>query len=134
MKKRIVILTLGLLAGVGFAADLELTAAARYNKNRQQISKSYVASISITGANLNSGTITVGITDSQVPLGGVTTNGWFIGRNMDFTNYIQLGLDGTNYLIRANPGEMFLFRVNSTNVHWKANTAPCVVDFSLFEN
>ena len=88
---------------------------------------------------------TVTTTAAAVPLNSVSANGICYAKNLDPTNYVEIGvyISSTFYpLIRlaANgvgnvSGEVAIFRVSpSATLYWKANTASCQVQLRLYQN
>jgi hypothetical protein len=69
---------------------------------------------------------------------GVTTNGWVIGRNLDATNFIEVGIQqgGVFYpLVRANAGEPFLFRLaQGITPYARANTAAVDLEYNVLND
>ena len=88
----------------------------------------------------NSGVMNVPTTanGTALPLGDVTTAGCLYLKNLDSTNYVQFGVRnaGTLYVTgRLNPGEVAWFRIDAgSTLYLIANTAPCKVQFYLFNN
>lgn len=106
-----------------------------------------------TGVNqsLNPGATTVTPTTSQfsaeaytvpttsggvaIPLGSITTLGYFMVKNLDASNYIQIltAVSGTVFC-RVKPGETsgpFFFDPSITAPAWVAHTANCKATFML---
>lgn len=78
--------------------------------------------------------VSVGTGDETLDLGDVATNGWFFARNLDLTNYVDLGLDGSAYGIRLREGGGFcLLQWNGAAIHAKANTGACKIEYLLIE-
>lgn len=72
---------------------------------------------------------------TAIPLGSVTTPGWFLAVNRDPTNYVQvLNAVNGNALAKMMPGEPCLFRFAGAAPAMIANGAPCVVEYLLLNN
>ena len=73
-----------------------------------------------------------------VLLGDITTAGCFIARNLDSTNYVELGIQngGTFYpLLRLNAGEAMVARfAQSITPYARANTANVNLDIEILSN
>lgn len=73
-----------------------------------------------------------------LPVGGVTTSGVIYLKNLDDTNYVQLGtqVSGTFYpVLRLKPGDIAVWRLDPTaTLRLLANTAACNVAYSLFQD
>jgi len=78
----------------------------------------------------------IGTTEESIgTFGDLTTEGWCYIRNLDATNYVQVGFSTTVYGIRLEAGEMALFRCEpSLTLYLKANTAACDVRVVVFED
>lgn len=76
---------------------------------------------------------TIGTTEEALALGDVATDGGaFYARNLDATNYVEIGLTGS-YVIKLLPGEYcYLSGVSSRALYAKANTAAVALAYSLF--
>jgi hypothetical protein len=67
--------------------------------------------------------------------GDVTTEGWCYMRNLDTTNYVQIGFSTAVYGIRLEAGETAQFRCEpSLTMYLKANTAACEVEIFVAED
>jgi hypothetical protein len=70
----------------------------------------------------------------------VATLGWCIGRNLDPTNFVEIGRDsGGTFLplVRVNAGEPFCFRLAqgiAATLHARANTGACDVEFNILND
>lgn len=105
-----------------------------FAKNGARIERQLSDQITVTGAAMQAGVISVGTSDETVAKGDVGTIGVVYVHNMDATNYISVGSDGTNYPLKIKAGEVQVFRWNATDIHVKANTAACRLEFILVED
>lgn len=70
----------------------------------------------------------------------LTTLGWLIGRNLDATNYFEIGRDsGGTFLplVRVNAGEPFCFRLAqgiAATLFARANTAAVDAEFNVLND
>lgn len=68
-------------------------------------------------------------TGTQITTTGITTPGWAYVKNLDGTNFVEVGpvSGGVFYpMVKLKPGEEFPFRFASGAAIWiKANTAAC---------
>lgn len=71
----------------------------------------------------------IGTTEESITsFGDVTTEGWCVLKNLDTTNYVQVGFSTTVYGIRLEATEHAVFRMEpSADLFLKANTAACKV-------
>lgn len=91
----------------------------------------------ITGKLFVKGTVSVGIAESAIPLGGIGSLGWGVFKNNDPTNFVSIRVGtGGSKIIKLKPGECAVFRfgVDITAPYWIADTAACIVDYMILEN
>jgi len=66
--------------------------------------------------------------ESITSFGDVSTEGWCVLKNLDSTNYVQVGPATTSYMIRLEATEHAVFRLEpGADLFLKANTASCKV-------
>ncbi len=89
--------------------------------------------ITITGDTPVSVVQSIGTSDETLALGEIATLGWLIAKNLDATNYLQLGHTSGTYSIKLKAGEFCSFRVGSgmTAIHALANTGACLLQYLL---
>lgn len=80
----------------------------------------------------------VGTSEESMPVGDVGTLGRFYMKNLDSTNYVDIGPDSGGSMVgcvRLKPGEEHWFR-SKPGVTWKgqANTAACKVQIKICED
>lgn len=90
--------------------------------------------ISVSGSKFVHAVQSIGTSDEALGIGEITTPGVVMARNIDSTNYVELGADGTNYVVKLLAGESAFFRIDGTAIHAKANTAACLVEFLVIDN
>ena len=82
--------------------------------------------------------VTVGTTEEVVPGGDISTLGWFVGRNLDTTNFVTVGASTGGAMVpfqRVEPGEPFSYRREpGTILRWKADTAAVQIQQYLYED
>lgn len=79
--------------------------------------------------------VDVGTTEETLSLGDVSTEGWIVMRNLDSSNYIQLGFSTGVYGIRMEAGEVACFRMNpGLTIYAKANTSACKLQVIALED
>lgn len=80
------------------------------------------------------GTVTIGTTEETVSLTELGNEGLAVLINLDATNYVDIGSAAGNYTLRLLPGEPQLVRlVPGLTLRARANAAPCLVAFNIFE-
>ncbi len=115
------------------ANELSVTASASETKNGATFSATYTKTITITGDTPVSVVQSIGTSDETLALGEIATLGWLIAKNLDATNYLQLGHTSGTYSIKLKAGEFCSFRVGSgmTAIHALANTGACLLQYLL---
>ena len=102
-----------------------------------------INSVSVTQAAIggNGGVQEIGFAAHEaLALGDVGTEGWLIVRNIDDTNFVDLGVDvaaAFEPFIRLEPGEPALFRLSKdagATPYAQADTAAVKVEFMLLED
>lgn len=75
----------------------------------------------------------IGTTEEAIALGDVASDGGaFYARNLDATNFVEIGLTGS-YVIKLKPGEFcFLSGVSDKDLYARANTAAVKLAYALF--
>jgi len=99
------------------------------------------AAINITQSSIGyvSGIVSVGTAGENLAFPDISTLGVLVGRNLDGTNYVELGLStstgSTGKLgMKILAGEPFFFRLKpGINVRAKANTAAVDLERHLYE-
>jgi len=82
------------------------------------------------------GVVSVTTSDATVALANVSTPGYLFVKNLDSTNYVEIGptSGGIVPFIRLRAGEFAVFRVAaSATIRAQANTATCKVLFACLE-
>jgi hypothetical protein len=76
----------------------------------------------------------IGTSEETLGVGGLSTRGWLYIRNLDATNYVQLGFATGAYGCRLKAGEFALFRAEAAaDIYLKANTAAVNVQYRWLE-
>ena len=117
------------------ANELTLTASMLFDKGG--VTPKLTASIqaTITGDAYTRGVQTVGTTEEELVQGAdLGTPGFVMIKNLDATNYVEIGATTGVYGIKLKAGEFALYRHNSATVFAKANTTACNVEFFIVED
>ena len=137
---------IGLLVGVAvslFASDITANLTLKVDKGYLSTTKSVSLSAWITNAAPNvaggSATISTNTVGTALPLGSVVTNGWAWFRNLDASNYVEIGVQdvNTNFLplIRLNYGDATVTRLaQGVTPCARANVASVVLEYQIFDN
>ncbi len=93
-------------------------------------------SIDVTGTKHTRIRQTIGTSEEALDLGDIATGGYFVARNCDDTNYVELrsGTGATDF-VRLNAGEACAFRISpdAAAPYAIANTASVELEFCLVE-
>lgn len=84
----------------------------------------------------NPGTIVVETSAAAIPFTGLTSPGWIWMRNLDDTNFVEVGPDDDGTFvpcITLLPGEVALFRFAGGTLKARADTAPCRLHVQALE-
>ena len=112
---------------------ITISASLKFAANKATGSLSTSFSADQTGDFYQQAIQEVGTGDENLDQGDVGTIGWAAVRNMDETNYVDIGSDGILYPIRLQPGKGFVAPWNAAEIHAKAHTASCKVEYLLIE-
>lgn len=80
--------------------------------------------------NYITGTQTIGTSEETLDVGDVSSSGLIVVKNLDDTNYVEIGLTGS-YPIKLKPGQFCVFPPTGT-IYALANSADCDVEFYVF--
>jgi hypothetical protein len=84
------------------------------------------------------GTKSIGFAAHEaIALGSVATPGWAYFKNVDATNYIQLGTDSSGAFIafaKLKPGEFCILRLATAAPYAKANTAAVKLTYEIYDD
>jgi hypothetical protein len=118
------------------ATQLTTTVTITYSKNGVSFSEAIVSTTEdLTGGGIASGIASVATSAAAIPLGGVTTPGgvaYF--KNLNATNYIEIGFDSSGFVAIAKllPGQVALIPLSAAP--WaKANTAACLLQYKIMD-
>lgn len=87
------------------------------------------------GTDFVSGTQQIGTTEEQISWSSdIGDEGWMVIRNLDPTNYVQVGFATGVYGMRIYPGQFAVFPAEpGLSIYVKANTAACQVQYFVYE-
>lgn len=116
------------------ANTLTLTINAGWtNATNRTASRTYSGSITTSGAIYDQGIQAIGTSDESVSIrSDIATLGYIYARNLDSTNYVELGYTSGTYFAKLKAGQACIFPAGSglTTLHAKANTAS--IDLEVF--
>lgn len=116
----------------------EIQAAARLSfakGNLKNLMDLALTSFDMTGVPYERRSFSVPTSATAIPLGDVTTPGWFAIKNLDATNYVEImTASGGSVCLKLKAGEFALFRFGVAAPALKANTAIVLVDYLLLQD
>ncbi|MFC1924291.1 hypothetical protein ACFLXA_02875 [Chloroflexota bacterium] len=100
-----------------------------------QQKKRYHATLDVTGDCMTYGVQEIGTSEEEVTQGAdLGTPGYVIAKNLDDTNYVEIGSTTGVYDIKLKAGEIALWRHNSATIYAIANTAACDLEHIIIED
>ena len=118
------------------ANELSLSGSASETKNGATFAATYTKTVTVAGDTPVSLVQSIGTADETLSLGEISTLGYMIAKNLDATNFIEIGHTSGTYSIKLKALEFCIFRVGSgmTAIHAKADTAACLLQYLLLPN
>lgn len=115
------------------ANEISLSSTLSYAKNKAaaKLATSFLATQA--GDKYMAGVQIIGTAEESFTKGDVGTIGYLACRNLDATNFIQLGATTGVYSIKLLAGEGCVVPWKASTTYVKADTASCEVEFLLVE-
>ncbi len=120
--------------------EITVTAALRCSNGdfRLDVNPGSVQIDQAIAAGGNPGTVSIGTVDTAISFTGLTTPGYVWMRNLDGTNYVDIGPDSGGTMVpclRLKAGEVALFRLSAgVTLKGKAHTAACLVQIHALDS
>jgi hypothetical protein len=115
--------------------EITITAKLVASKSYLKVSKGQTINATLSGAAFANTVQGIGTTYEQLTVPTeVATAGYCYLRNLDETNYVEVGVEVSSAfypLIKLKPGEVAVARLSSTTVFARANTAAVNLEFCL---
>ena len=123
-------------------ADLRIKLKFNYNPTAEDsLSKLIEKVVTVSGSEFIHGVQSIGTTEEVVQaIADIATEGFVIARNLDTTNYIELGYadvsaTGDARAIKMKAGEPCMFRIGTDSALYAlADTAACRLEYWIFED
>lgn len=116
------------------ANELTLNVGINFSKGGAKYTTSDSDQVTITGDAFTNAVQAIGTSEEEVAQGAdLGTPGYVFIKNLDATNYVEVGSTTGVYDIKLLAGEFALYRHNSATVYAKANTASCNIQYIIFE-
>jgi hypothetical protein len=116
------------------ANELTISARISFNKGGAIVKRSENINVTVTGDAFSHEVQEVGTSEEALVQGSeLGTPGYMFIKNLNATNYVEIGSTTGVYDIKLLAGEIALYRHNSATVYAKANTGACNVEYLLIE-
>jgi hypothetical protein len=117
------------------ANELSHTLSISYAKGTPSdiVTRTESTTTTISGTMWQAGRQTIGTSEESLQKGDVGTVGYVYIRNMDATNYVEIGTTSGQYSIKLPAGKDCWFFANGNTIYAKANTASVAVAYTIFE-
>ncbi len=115
------------------ANELSLSISAAHTKNGVTLSKDFTKSVTITGNQPISAVQVIGTADEALTAGDAGSGGYLVCKNLDGTNFLEIGHTSGTYSVMLRAGEIACLRAGSgmTTIHCRANVASCNLEYLL---
>lgn len=117
------------------ANELALSVSLAYNKGFASLARTISGSITVSGTAYTYHVQNIGTAEETLVLGDVTPTGYALFRNLDATNFVELGKATTVYVLKLKAGEWAVLRLDSwSTIYAKANTAAVDLEYLLLSD
>ncbi len=120
------------------ANEIQVTTRLKVTKSYLALDKYASTSPTMTGTHYSTAAQTIGTTYEALGINAdVATAGWAFFRNLDTTNYVEVGVEvaAAFYpLIKLKAGEAAIVRLATSSVFAKANTAAVNLEWMVVED
>ncbi len=117
------------------AKEISIGVTISFRKSGAQVSRSETITVDVTGDAFSHEVQAIGTSEEVLVQGAdLGTPGYMFIKNLDTTNYVEIGSTTGVYDIKLKAGEVCLYRHNSATAYAKANTAACNVEYLLIED
>lgn len=114
--------------------ELRLGIVLSFSKGGAKANRAEHIEVDVTGDAFTHEVQSVGTTEEELPQGAdLGTPGYVFIKNLDSTNYVEIGSTTGVYDIKLLAGEVALYRHNSATLYGKANSAACLVEYIIIE-
>lgn len=114
--------------------ELSLIVTLNFSKGGAKLLRTENIKVDVTGDSFTGGTQSIGTSEEEIAQGAeVGTPGYLLIKNLDDTNYVEIGSTTGVYDVKLLAGEVALYRHNSGTIYAKANTSACLVEYYLIE-
>jgi hypothetical protein len=118
------------------ADELKIAIQATYTKNGRTLTiPAESDSVTVTGNKVVSGVMLATQASAiAVPIGGIGTVGYCIFKNLNATNYVNIGVDDSGLVVQTTllAGEQCILRMTGAP-YVQADTADCLLSYTVIE-
>lgn len=118
------------------ANELSLSFTLSYSHgNAAWPSQTVAGNVTVTGTAVMNAVQNIGTAEETLVLGDVSPSGYALFKNLDGTNYVELGKAAGTYVLKLKAGEFAVLRLDSwATIYAKANTAAVDLEYLLFSD
>jgi len=121
------------------ANELTITGSLRFIKGSSKFERNPgTLQFDVSGSPFAAGAQSIGTaTHEAIAMNDVATAGWYFFRNLDQTNYVEVGKDvgGTFHaFLKLEPNETSTGRLALNAPYAKANTGACVLEYGILSD
>lgn len=122
---------------IDMAKNIQASASFTVSSDGLSVNGSASYSAATAGDDIGPVTQNIGTTTEQIAFGDVTTPGRIFIKNVDTTNFVQIGIgtpvSDVNAIFTILPGEGFWFPTRQATWYAKADTAPVNIQLVISE-
>ena len=116
------------------ANELSIAIKLNFSKGGAEVKRAESISVTVTGDAFTHDVQQIGTTEEAIAQGAeLGTPGYIFIKNLDSTNYLEVGSTTGVYDIKLQAGEICLYRHNSATIYGKANTSAVNIEYVLIE-
>lgn len=116
------------------ADEIRVSARLQFSKGGSSDAFDVSATVDMAGAQYAKKTQTVGTSEENLDKGDISTIGYVLIKNLDATNFVQVGASTGVYSGKISPGETYgPVRWVGSNVIAKSDTGACIVEYLMVE-
>ena len=116
------------------ANEISISQTLRYAKSGVAASQSTSFTVDQSGDKYMAGVQIIGVTEEALDKGDIGTIGYISFKNLDTTNYVQIGITTGVYSIKVLAGKGGMVPWNSATAPLvKANSSPVELDYLMIE-
>jgi hypothetical protein len=116
------------------ADEITISVRMAFSKSGAKASRTENINVDVTGDSFTHEIQSVGTTEEELAQGAdLGTPGYIFIKNLDSTNYVEVGVTTGVYTVKLLAGEVACFRVNGATIYAKANSSSVLVEYLIIE-